>query len=91
MPQILVRNLDAQTKSRLQRRARRNGRSMEEEALEILRTAVRKEDPPVRRLGSEIAELFSGLGFDREIPELRGELVKPALRPRRPRRDSARA
>lgn len=77
MPQILVRNVDAQTKSRLQHRARRNGRSMEAEAREILRTAVRKDESSVRHLGTEIAELFSGLGLTGEIPELRGELVKP--------------
>ncbi|HTX77493.1 MAG TPA: hypothetical protein VMD29_14890 [Terracidiphilus sp.] len=78
MPQILVRNLDTQTKSRLQRRARRNGRSMEEEAREILRTALHKDDAPARGLGTEIAELFRGIGLEQEIPELRGHPVKPA-------------
>lgn len=78
MPQILVRNLDAQTKSRLQRRARRNGRSMEEEVREILRTTLHKDDLPVRGLGTEIAQLFRGIGLDSEIAELRGNPVKPA-------------
>ena len=78
MPQILVRNLDVQTKSRLQRRARRNGRSMEEEVRDILRSALNKDEAPARRLGTEIAALFRGIGLDREIPELRGQLVEPA-------------
>lgn len=78
MPQILVRKLDAQTKARLQRRAKRNGRSMEEEAREILRTALHKDDPQARGLGTEIAQLFRGIGLDREIPELRGNPVQPA-------------
>ena len=77
MPQILVRNLDTQTKSRLQRRAKRNGRSMEEEAREILRTSLHKDEAPSRGLGTEIAELFRGIGLQREIPELRGYPVKP--------------
>lgn len=78
MPQILVRNLDAHTKSRLQRRAKRNGRSMEEEARDILRSALNKDQTPVRRLGTEIAEMFRGIGLEQEIPELRGHLLEPA-------------
>ena len=44
MAQLLVRNLENAVKARLQRRARRNGRSMEEEVRDILRAAVRKDD-----------------------------------------------
>jgi plasmid stability protein len=75
--QILIRNLDAQTESRLRLRARLNGRSIEAEVREILRAAVRNDESSVRGLGTEIAELFSGIGLTGEIPELRGELVKP--------------
>src|SRR5215218_10455714 len=44
MAQFLVRHLDDEVKARLQRRARRHGRSMQEEVREILRNAVRDED-----------------------------------------------
>lgn len=77
MAQILVRNLDDKIKARLQRRARRHGRSMEEEVREILRNAVHEEDAPAGGLGTEIAALFKGFGLDADIPELRGHLIKP--------------
>ena len=77
MAQLVVRNLEAAVKARLQRRARRHGRSMEEEAREILRNAAHEEDPPARGLGSEIAALFAGLGVEAEIRELRGHTVLP--------------
>jgi plasmid stability protein len=78
MPQILIRNIDANVKSRLQRRAKRNGRSMEEEARDILRAAVH-EDEPMGGLGTEIAALFRGHGLQpgEEIEELRGFGFKP--------------
>ncbi|MCL4766897.1 MAG: plasmid stability protein y4jJ [Hyphomicrobiaceae bacterium] len=45
MADILVRRLDDETKSRLRRRARRHGRSLEAEVREILETAVAYEQP----------------------------------------------
>jgi antitoxin FitA len=79
MAQLLVRNIEARVKERLRRRARRNGRSMEEEVRDILRNAVKEEGPrPSRKLGTEIAALFAGVGLDRDIEELRGHMVKPA-------------
>jgi antitoxin FitA len=82
MAQILVRNLEDQLKARLQRRAKRHGRSMEEEAREILRNSLREETASPRGLGSEIVALFSGQGIGleegEEIPELRGYPVRPA-------------
>jgi plasmid stability protein len=73
MAQILIRRLDDRVKARLQRRAKRHGRSMEEEAREILRNALREEDAPPRKLGSEIVALFSGSGvyLDEPIAEIR--------------------
>jgi len=78
MAQILVRNLDDRLKARLQRRARRNGRSMEAEAREILRESLSKKEPQ-RGLGSEIVAMFSGsgLGLEEPILELRGYPVSP--------------
>jgi plasmid stability protein len=74
MAQLLVRNLEEQVKGRLKRRAKRHGRSMEEEAREILRNALREEETPKRGLGSEIVALFSGSGvyLDEPIAEIRG-------------------
>ena len=40
MAQILVRNIEQSVKTRLQLRAKRHARSMEEEVREILRNAV---------------------------------------------------
>jgi antitoxin FitA len=72
MAQILVRNLENEVKSRLQRRARRNGRSMEEEVREILRDAAKNELNQRKGLGTEIAQLFRGIGLKpgEEIEEL---------------------
>ena len=80
MAQLLVRNLDEPLKKRLQRRAKRNGRSMEAEVREILRDALKKdEEAPKRGLGSEIVALFSGqgIGLDEPIREWRGYPVEP--------------
>jgi len=77
MAQLVVRNIEASVKQRLQRRARRHGRSMEEEVRDILRNAAVEEDRPAGGLGTEIASLFSGIGIDFEIPELRDFRLKP--------------
>ncbi len=78
MAQILIRQLEDDTKAKLQRLARRHGRSTEEEAREILRNAVRNVDEPPGRLGSRIASRFEGAGLADDIPELRGQAVRPA-------------
>ncbi len=78
MAQLLVRNLEQQIKARLQRRAKRHGRSMEEEARDILRNALREEEAPAGGLGSEIAALFRDTGLEQDIAEIRGHAVTPA-------------
>jgi antitoxin FitA len=78
MAQLVVRNLENAVKVRLQRRARRNGRSMEEEVRDILRAAMHKEeDAPEGGLGTEISKIFAGHGLDSPIQELRGYTIKP--------------
>jgi antitoxin FitA len=74
MAQILVRKVDERVKSRLQRRAKRNGRSMEAEVREIINNATLREEAPTGGLGSEMAALFSGSGvyLDEPIKEFRG-------------------
>jgi antitoxin FitA len=78
MAQILIRQLDDDTKAKLQRIARQHGRSTEEEVREILRNAVRDVDEASSRLGSRIAARFSRVGLSDDIPELRGNPVRPA-------------
>ncbi|MFY9843485.1 MAG: Arc family DNA-binding protein [Terriglobales bacterium] len=77
MAQFVVRNIEDAVKVQLQRRARRNGRSMEEEIRDILRNATVKEPAPTGGLGNEIAGLFTKVGLEADIPELRGHMVKP--------------
>jgi plasmid stability protein len=78
MAQLVVRNLENSVKARLQRRARRNGRSMEEEVRDILRAAVHKEERKSEfGLGTELAALFADVGLDEPIQELRGFEIKP--------------
>lgn len=78
MAQLVVRNLENAVKVRLQGRARRHGHSMEEEARDILRDAVKGEDVPAQGLGTEISALFAKVGLDSDIQELRGHEIQPA-------------
>ena len=78
MAQFIVRNIEEDVKKRLQRRASRHGRSMEEEVRDILRNVLRDEDRPMPPLGSRLAARFAGLGLDHEIPELQGGVAQPA-------------
>jgi antitoxin FitA len=77
MAQIVVRKLEDSVKARLQRRARRNGRSMEEEVRDILRSAAHEPEKPAKGLGTEIAALFKGKGYNFEVEEMRGHPVVP--------------
>ncbi len=79
MAQLVVRNIEETVKAKLQRRAKRHGRSMEEEVREILRDAAKNEGSRRKGLGTEIAELFRGIGLrpGEEIPELRGFTIEP--------------
>ena len=77
MAQVIVRNLDDSVKRKLQRRAAKHGRSMEEEIRDILRDAVKEDGKPQKGLGTRIAERFRGLGFNEEIKEFRGYTIDP--------------
>jgi antitoxin FitA len=77
MGQLVVRNIENSVKARLQRRAKRHGRSMEEEVRDILRGAVSGEETPSGGLGTEIASLFAGTGLSGDVPELRGHAIEP--------------
>jgi len=72
--QILIRKVDERVKARIQRRAKRNGRSMEAEAREMLTNASLVEETPVVGFGTASVALFSGSGvyIDEPIKEIRG-------------------
>ena len=74
MAQILIRKVDERVKSRLQRRAKRNGRSMEAEVREIINNATLREEAPTVGFGSATVALFSGsdIYLDEPIQEIRG-------------------
>jgi len=76
MAQLVVRKIEDGVKTQLQRRAKRNGRSMEEEVRDILRNAVVSSEIPTGGLGTEISALFAKAGLDHDIPELRGHDIK---------------
>lgn len=78
MAQIIVRKIEESVKLRLQRRAIRHGRSMEEEVREILRNAAKGDAEAPVKLGSRIAMRFADTGFDDEILEWRGTKPRPA-------------
>lgn len=77
MAQLVVRNIEDVVKARLQRQARRHGRSMEEEVRDILRNAVANEDAPSGGLGTEISRLFGKTGLTSDVLELRGYVIAP--------------
>ena len=63
MASITIRNLDDEVKRRLRIRAAANGRSMEEEARQILRAALADAAPPVNlaaTIRSRVAPLGGG-------------------------------
>lgn len=62
MATLTIRQLDEKTKSRLRVRAAHHGRSMEEEAREILRSALTTPSPVKENLAEIIHRRFAALG-----------------------------
>ena len=79
MAQLVVRNLEEGVKARIRGRARRHGRSMEEEVRDILRNAVKTENRNAMALGSRIRSRFARIGLQEGISELRGHKPRPAV------------
>ena len=80
MATLTIRNLDERTKAQLRIQAARHGRSMEEEARTILRTAIEAQQPVAggKGLGTRIHEHFAQLGgVELELPA-RSSLPIPA-------------
>ena len=78
MAQLIVRNLEESVKKGLQRRAHRHGRSMEEEARDILRDAVKDEGKSTKGLGTRLKERFAGLGLTEPLEQLTRQKARPA-------------
>jgi plasmid stability protein len=69
MASLIIRRLDEKTKSRLRIRAAHHGRSMEEEAREILRSALASSGAAKTNLADAIRRRFSAFGgLDLEVP-----------------------
>ena len=62
MASITIRRLEQVTKERLRIRASRHGRSMEEEAREILRTALSGRRTHARNLADSIRQRLAAVG-----------------------------
>lgn len=70
MATLTIRQLDEKTKTRLRVRAARHGRSMEEEAREILRSALTAPSQARESLGVAIRRRFAAYGgLELELPE----------------------
>jgi antitoxin FitA len=78
MAQFVVRDIEESVKTRLRRLAELHGRSMEEEIRQILRNAAKDSSRPISKMGSRIAARFSSTGLAADLPELRGQYVRPA-------------
>jgi plasmid stability protein len=69
MATLTIRQLDEEIKSRLRIRAAHHGRSMEEEAREILRAALAASPPENANLAEAIRRRFAAFGgLELELP-----------------------
>jgi plasmid stability protein len=62
MASITIRNIEDTLKSRLRVQAAFHGRSMEDEARDILRSALNREPAPPGKLAASIRARFARLG-----------------------------
>ncbi len=72
---ITISNLDDDIKSRLRKRAEKHGRSIEEEAREILRLALTENHEHPLNLATMLEQRFANLG-DFELPEIKKEPIR---------------
>ena len=80
MASITIRQLPETTKRKLRIRAAEHGRSMEQEAREILQAELAKTTEPPKDIVKAIREIFAPLGgVDLEIPP-RGPIRDPGIR-----------
>jgi plasmid stability protein len=80
MASITIRQLEENTKRKLRIRAARHGRSMEQEAREILKSALSQAEEPPKDLGKAIRDIFAPLGgVELQIPP-RGPIRDPGIK-----------
>jgi plasmid stability protein len=78
MASITIRNLDDALKRKLRLRAAHRNRSMEDEARDILRTALAQEPAETRSLADAIRDLVAPLGgVELELPPRRAMRKPP--------------
>ncbi|MGA9382829.1 MAG: plasmid stability protein [Phormidium sp.] len=75
MNSITIENFDDELKNRLQKQAEYHGRSLEEEAKEILRTVLTKNTENPLNLASAIERRFANFG-DFELPTITREPLR---------------
>jgi plasmid stability protein len=80
MASITIRQIEETTKRKLRLRAARHGRSMEQEAREILKAELSKPEEQPKDLGKAIRDIFAPLGgVELNIPA-RGPIRDPGIR-----------
>jgi antitoxin FitA len=80
MASITIRKLEESTKRKLRMRAASHGRSMEQEAREILKCALSQPEEPPKDLGKAIRDIFAPLGgVELQIPP-RGPIRDPGIK-----------
>jgi antitoxin FitA len=80
MASITIRRLPENTKRRLRMRAAHNGRSMEQEARELLEIGLAREENKPKDIGEAIRRRFAPLGgVDLKIPP-RGPIRDTGIR-----------
>jgi len=76
MATLTIRRVDERTKTRLRVRAAHHGRSMEEEAREILRTALVISTQPKVNLAKAIRQRFAAFGgINLQLPRRAAQLA----------------
>ena len=79
MASITIRQLEEGTKRKLRIRAAQHGRSMEQEAREILNAALSRPEEKPKNLADAIREIFARLGgVELDIPP-RGPIRDPGI------------
>lgn len=78
MASIRIRNVDERLKSRLRIQAAQHGRSMEDEARDILRASLGREKSKPLNLAAAIRARFSALGGV-SLPETQRDAIRPPI------------
>ena len=78
MAVMTIRNIDDAIKAKLRIQAAMHGKSMEDEARDILRSALFAEVARPRNLGQAIHERFAALGGV-DLPSVPREAIRPPV------------